>query len=115
MLPPIDVSTEKPAPRIGAELQRLIGLMQKVAWACQYCGIISIIFYVSQLIPNFSLLVSGMASVCMSALVRMKISFIHGSKSWVEISVTTACGLYLPCFTLLVNYLGRVDIHLSHR
>lgn len=90
-------------PDIGAELQHLISLMRKVAWLNLYFGLISVCYYLTGLDSSSSTLIAGLVSVAMNWLVKMKISYINGTKSWIEVSVTTACGLYLPLFTLLMT------------
>ena len=110
MLTPLDTKIVDPLPSIGAELHGLIDAMRKVAWLNLYFGLINICFYVTGFNPNISVVVSGGVSVLMYLLVRMKISYITGSKNWVEVSVTVACGLYLPIFTLLLAFLNLVGI-----
>ena len=99
-LPPLDA--KKPVPRIGDELLKLIGLMRKVAWINLYFGILNLIFFFTGFAHREPVLVTGLVSLFVYWLVKMKINYITGSKSWIEVSVTMACGLYLPVFTLIL-------------
>lgn len=108
---PMEIQTVVPqAPRIGKELQRLIGLMRKVALLNLYFGLINVCYYILGYSHYASVLITGLVSVCVWWLVVMKIRYINGSKSWVEVSVTVACGLYLPLFTLLLTFLNLVGL-----
>ncbi|MBY0408461.1 MAG: hypothetical protein K2Q01_12285 [Rickettsiales bacterium] len=109
-LPPIDVSIVQPNPRLGTELLRLIKWMEIVSWASLALGLVNIAAYVLKLNPQESVLVTGLVSVSMYGLVRMKLSYINGSKSWIEVSVTTACGLYLPAFSFGVSLLTLLGV-----
>jgi hypothetical protein len=110
VLPPLDMKITDPKPRIGRDLQKLICLMRGAAWANLILGFISMGLYMVGISTNESVITTGFMSVCMYGLVRAKISYINGSKSWIEVSVTTACGLYLPVFTFLMTLLTLLGV-----
>ncbi len=110
MLPPLDVKSAAPAPRIGQELHHLIELMRKVAFLNLYFGMINVCFFLTGFKPLSSVLITGLVSISVYWLICMKIRYITGSKSWIEVSVTVACGLYLPLFTLMLTFLNLAGL-----
>jgi hypothetical protein len=101
---------EKPPTLVNEDVEKLIFWMQKVGWANWYFGLINICFFLTGYDPEASVLTSGVLSVCMYWLVRAKIRYLHGAKNWIEISVTSVCGLYLPSFTLLITFLNLTGL-----
>lgn len=97
------LASQKICEKLGVDIRRLIMMMSRIAYANMVFGIINVIAHLLVNTTSYDLLVTGLLSIFTYFLVRMKISFINGSKSWIEISVTSVCGLYLPIFVLAVT------------
>lgn len=97
-------------PQFGAELQRLVHWIKRLGYFNAYFGLMNISFYVTRTLPELPVLVTGFASLAMYGLVLAKVRYIKGSTNWVEICVVSACGLYLPLFTVLLTMLTLLGL-----
>lgn len=89
--------------KLGEDLVRMIRTMKLIAAANLAFGLLNAGVYFATRPPESDLLVTGLLSISIYFLVKMKISFINSSKSWIELSITSACGLYLPIFVLAIT------------
>ena len=100
---------EMPASAKCGDLVILTGAMKLfgVLNVCQ--GMLNIALYQWLSDTSSALLMTGGLSVAMGVLVYMKIRFMMHTKSWMEISLTAICGLYLPIFMLVVSAFQMVE------
>lgn len=79
----------------------LTGAMKLFGWLNLLQGILNVSYYSWMPMAPFELAMSGILAAATWLLVYMKLYFMMHTKSWLEVSLTAICGLYIPIIVLV--------------